>query len=75
MRPALARCIPTPHRLEADGLLSSRQEAVEGRVRRIHRATEAGVAALVEDRKALLELAHEVLPEAEPERPPGLFEP
>ncbi|MEU0483154.1 PadR family transcriptional regulator [Streptosporangium sp. NPDC006013] len=60
---------PTLHRLEAEGLLSSRQEVVEGRVRRIYRATEAGVAALVEDRRALLELAREVLPEAD--RPPG----
>ncbi|WP_425583426.1 PadR family transcriptional regulator [Streptosporangium oxazolinicum] len=59
---------PTLHRLEADGLLSSRQEVVEGRVRRIYRATEAGTAALAEDRKALRELAREVLPEAH--RPP-----
>ncbi|WP_245765793.1 PadR family transcriptional regulator [Nonomuraea jiangxiensis] len=35
---------PTLHRLEADGLLSSRQEVVEGRVRRIYRATKAGMA-------------------------------
>ncbi|MGW4967098.1 hypothetical protein ACWEPL_58610 [Nonomuraea sp. NPDC004186] len=42
---------------------------VEGRVRRVYRATEAGVAALAEDRRALLELAREVLPEAD--WPPG----
>ncbi|MEO3811479.1 PadR family transcriptional regulator [Sphaerisporangium sp. B11E5] len=57
---------PTLHRLEADGLLSSRQEVVEGRVRRVYRATEAGVTALQEDRAALLELVREVLPGALP---------
>lgn len=54
---------PTLHRLEADGLLVSRQEVVEGRVRRVYRATEAGRAALAEDRRALRELAREVLGE------------
>lgn len=52
---------PTLHRLEADGLLVSRQQTVEGRVRRVYRATEAGRAALAEDRRALRELAREVL--------------
>ncbi|GAC55076.1 PadR family transcriptional regulator [Gordonia amicalis] len=52
---------PTLHRLEADGLLTSRQEVVEGRARRVYRATDAGRAALAEDRRALLELAREVL--------------
>jgi DNA-binding PadR family transcriptional regulator len=54
---------PTLHRLEADGLLVSRQEVVEGRTRRVYRATDAGRAALAEDRRALRELAREVLGE------------
>ncbi|TDE13547.1 PadR family transcriptional regulator [Jiangella asiatica] len=52
---------PTLHRLEADGLLISEPRVVYGRVRRVYRATDAGRAALAEDRKALLELAQEVL--------------
>lgn len=52
---------PTLHRLEADGLLTSRQQVVDGRTRRIYRATSAGMKALEEDRKALAELAREVL--------------
>lgn len=52
---------PTLHRLEADGLLASRQTVVEGRTRRVYSATEAGRAALAEDRAALAELAREVL--------------
>jgi DNA-binding PadR family transcriptional regulator len=52
---------PTLHRLEAEGLLTSRQVVVEGRTRRLYRATEAGCAALAEDRAALAELAREVL--------------
>ena len=53
---------PTLHRMESDGLLVSEQRVVEGRTRRVYRATEAGRAALAEDRKALAELAREVLP-------------
>ena len=52
---------PTLHRLEADGLLESEQRVVEGRNRRVYRATEAGRKALAEDRRALQELAREVL--------------
>jgi DNA-binding PadR family transcriptional regulator len=52
---------PTLHRLEADGLLVSHQEIVDGRVRRVYRATEAGRAALAEDRAALAALAREIL--------------
>nr|WP_202425569.1 PadR family transcriptional regulator [Streptomyces sp. HUCO-GS316] len=52
---------PTLHRLEADGLLVSEQSVVDGRARRVYRATEAGKKALAEDRKALAELAREVL--------------
>jgi DNA-binding PadR family transcriptional regulator len=52
---------PTLHRLEADGLLTSKQRVVDGRARRVYRATKAGKAALAEDRKALAELAREIL--------------
>lgn len=52
---------PTLHRLEKDGLLISRQQVVEGRTRRMYRVTAAGEQALAEDRKALAELAREVL--------------
>jgi DNA-binding PadR family transcriptional regulator len=52
---------PTLHRLEADGLLVSEQQVVKGRARRVYRATDAGRHALAEDRRALAELAREVL--------------
>ncbi len=52
---------PTLHRLEARGLLTSRKEIVEGRTRRLYRATAPGHEALVEMRRALRELADEVL--------------
>ncbi|MDR7304622.1 PadR family transcriptional regulator [Haloactinomyces albus] len=52
---------PTLHRLEADGLLVSEQQTVEGRMRRVYRATDAGREALAADRAALRELAGEVL--------------
>lgn len=52
---------PTLHRLESDGLLASQQVVVDGRTRRVYRATRAGRAALKEDRRALRELAQEVL--------------
>ncbi len=54
---------PTLHRLEGDGLLESEQQIVEGRTRRVYRATAAGRAALAQDRRALAELAREVLPD------------
>lgn len=54
---------PTLHRLESEGLLTSQQQVVQGRARRVYRATEAGRTALAEDRRALAELAREVLPE------------
>lgn len=56
---------PTLHRLETDGLLVSEQRVIDGRTRRVYRATEAGRAALAEDRRALAELAREVLPDAD----------
>ena len=46
---------------EKDGLLISRQQVVEGRTRRMYRVTAAGEQALAEDRKALAELAREIL--------------
>lgn len=52
---------PTLHRLEADGLLVSRRQVVDGRMRRVYRATPAGRVALTDDRRALRELAQEVL--------------
>ncbi|MGW7411084.1 PadR family transcriptional regulator [Streptomyces sp. NPDC054863] len=52
---------PTLHRLEADGLLVSEQQVVDGRARRVYAATGAGREALAEDRRALRELAREVL--------------
>ncbi|UQA91933.1 PadR family transcriptional regulator [Streptomyces halobius] len=57
---------PTLHRLEADGLLTSEQRVVDGRARRVYRATKAGKMALAQDRKALAELAREVLGDAAP---------
>jgi DNA-binding PadR family transcriptional regulator len=53
---------PTLHRMESDGLLVSEQQTVNGRVLRVYRATEAGEAALAEGRRAIRELAREVLP-------------
>jgi DNA-binding PadR family transcriptional regulator len=59
---------PTLHRLESDGLLTSWQEVVAGRARRVYTATAAGRAALAEDRAALAELAREVLTEEDLQR-------
>jgi len=52
---------PTLHRLEADGLLASKQRVIDGRTRRMYRATAAGKRALADDRRALAELARELL--------------
>ncbi|WP_431783545.1 PadR family transcriptional regulator [Streptomyces chumphonensis] len=57
---------PTLHRLEGDGLLVSEQRVVDGRTRRVYRATDAGRRALAEDRRALAELAREVLGDETP---------
>lgn len=54
---------PTLHRLEAEGLLVSRQRVVDGRTRRVYQATADGQRALAADRAALRELAREVLGE------------
>ena len=53
---------PMLHRMQEEGLLASEQRVVDGRAVRVYRATEAGGAALAEDRAALAELAREVLP-------------
>jgi DNA-binding PadR family transcriptional regulator len=55
---------PTLHRLQGEGLLTSEQRVVDGRTRRVYRATRAGKRALEQDRKALRELAREVLGDA-----------
>ena len=52
---------PTLHRMEAEGLLSSRSEVVEGRHHRRYQATADGRRALAATRQALRELADEVL--------------
>jgi DNA-binding PadR family transcriptional regulator len=52
---------PTLHRLESEGLLSSRGTVVEGRARRVYKITADGQKTLRETRRALKELADEVL--------------
>jgi DNA-binding PadR family transcriptional regulator len=52
---------PTLHRMEAEGLLRSRRTVVDGKMRRCYEATVAGRKALKAARKALRELADEVL--------------
>ena len=58
---------PTLHRMQDSGLLTSRQIVVDGRNRRVYAITEAGREALAAERRALAELAREVLDE-EPTR-------
>lgn len=52
---------PTLHRMQDDGLLVSAAEIVDGRTRRVYSLTDAGRAALADERRALRELAREVL--------------
>jgi DNA-binding PadR family transcriptional regulator len=52
---------PMLHRLEVDGLLTSRRITVDGRRRRLYRATPAGMDAFAACRRAVDELAREVL--------------
>ncbi len=52
---------PKLHRMEAEGLLVSRLELVAGRRRRRHLATRTSRRVLAETRRALRELAEEVL--------------
>lgn len=53
---------PTLHRMEHEGLLTSRQTVVDGRARRTYRATPAGRKALRITREALRQLSDELLP-------------
>lgn len=62
---------PMLHRMQQDGLLSSEQRVTDGHATRVYRATDAGLAALDEDRTALAELAREVLPGFEPQPEPN----
>ncbi|MBS1679613.1 MAG: helix-turn-helix transcriptional regulator [Actinobacteria bacterium] len=52
---------PTLHRLEAEGLLTSRKVVEEGHSRRVYKITGDGRDALARMRGALRELAEEVL--------------
>lgn len=52
---------PTLHRMESEGLLSSRSVVREGRVVRLYRSTKQGRASLSEGRRVLSELAQELL--------------
>lgn len=52
---------PTLHAMEAEGLLRSRQETRDGRAVRVYLATPNGKRALSRMRRALRELADEVL--------------
>jgi DNA-binding PadR family transcriptional regulator len=52
---------PTLHRMEDEGLLRSREIVVNGRRRRVYRATRRGQRTLEQMRDALRELADEVL--------------
>lgn len=56
---------PTLHRMQDQGLLVSRREIVAGRLRRVYEITDAGRAVLTDERRALVELARELLPPAE----------
>lgn len=52
---------PTLHRMEEDGLLTSRHVVVDGRRRRVYRSTASGRTALRDMKRVLRELADEVL--------------
>lgn len=52
---------PTLHRMEDEGLLTSRQELHDGRIRRTYRATDLGRQALADGKRVLRELVREVL--------------
>ena len=52
---------PMLHRMQEEGLLTSGQEVVDGRARRVYEITDLGRAALIEERAALAELASEIL--------------
>ncbi|MGA7419325.1 MAG: PadR family transcriptional regulator [Acidimicrobiales bacterium] len=52
---------PTLHKMESEGLIRSRQQAVDGRVRRSYVATAKGRRTLESTKRRLRELAREVL--------------
>jgi DNA-binding PadR family transcriptional regulator len=52
---------PTLHRMEAEGLLTSRQIVSDGKRIRVYKATPTGRRALKDAKKALKELADELL--------------
>ncbi|MEB3030631.1 PadR family transcriptional regulator [Mycolicibacter sp. MYC340] len=52
---------PMLHRMQGDGLLTSRPEVANGRTRRVYEITAKGRAVLREERAALAELAAEIL--------------
>ena len=52
---------PSLHRMEAEGLLVSREQLVDGHYRRLYTATERGREALAQTRAALRGLADELL--------------
>ena len=52
---------PTLHKMEADGLISSRAKVVDGRTRRSYVATAKGRRTLEETKGQLRELADEIL--------------
>lgn len=52
---------PTLHRMEREGLLASRHQVVDGRRRRLYRATRSGRRTLVAMRATLQDLADVVL--------------
>lgn len=57
---------PTLHRMEVEGLLRSRSEVVDGRVRRTYVATAEGRRILEATKEQLRELADEVLGDRAP---------
>ncbi|MEX2134045.1 MAG: PadR family transcriptional regulator [Acidimicrobiia bacterium] len=63
---------PMLHAMQEDGLLVSREELAEGRVRRLYRATEGGRDELHACRQALAELAGELL-SADPDKDDCLY--
>lgn len=52
---------PLLHRMQNEGLLTSSKRTVSGRVRRLYRITDVGQQELADERRALSELAREVL--------------
>lgn len=54
---------PSLHRMEAEGLLKSKQQLSDGRILRVYTITPAGRRALRDGRVLLAELAHELLDE------------